>query len=91
MAVFALLFYDYVADIAERRTAFRPGHHSLAEEALEKGELRMAGAYADPLDGAVFVFRDREAAERFVERDPYMLNGLVTRHWIRDWNVVIGP
>ncbi len=88
--MFALLFYDYVKDIAERRGEFRPAHLSLAEEALGKGELRLAGAYADPLDGAVFIFRDRGAAERFAERDPYMLNGLVTRHWIRDWNVVIG-
>jgi uncharacterized protein YciI len=32
------------------------------------------------------VFVSREAAEEFVEEDPFVLNGVVARSTIRDWN-----
>lgn len=86
----AILFYDYVPDVAERRVPLRAAHLSILEELHAARKLVMAGAYADPLDGAAIVFSDRQAAERFVERDPYVANGLVTGYRIRDWNVVIG-
>jgi uncharacterized protein YciI len=50
----------------------------------------LAGAFTDPVDGAILVFRTREAAEGFVESDPYVKGGLVTGWKIREWNVVIG-
>lgn len=85
-----LLFYDYVPDVLTRRDPVRPAHLDLARAFLANGTLELAGAYADPVDGAVFVFTSREAAEDFIARDPYVANGLVTGHRIRDWNVVIG-
>lgn len=86
----AILFYEYVPDIAEKRPAHRGDHLGLAGEWHAAGRLRLAGAYADPLDGAALVFSDRAAAEEFPTVDPYVLNGLVTRWWVRDWTVVIG-
>jgi uncharacterized protein len=88
--VAAILFYDYVEGIAEKRTPHRDGHLGLLRELHEDGRVKMAGAYSDPLDGAAIVFSDRQSAEEFAERDPYVLNGLVTRWWVRDWSVVIG-
>lgn len=87
-----LLFYDVVDDYLERRAAFRETHLALARAAAERGELVLAGAYANPADGAVLVFRgpDRAAAERFAAADPYVQNGLVRRWWVRDWTVVVG-
>ena len=85
-----LLFYDYVADVLTRRDPFRPAHLDLARGFSADRKLKLAGAYTDPVDGAVFVFTSREAAEEFVSRDPYVANGLVTAHRIREWNVVIG-
>jgi len=87
-----LLFYDYVLDHLERRTPFRPQHLRLAQEARDRGELVLAGAYGDGEPGSLFVWRvdDPATIERFVEGDPYVKNGVVT-HWrIRPWNVVIG-
>jgi uncharacterized protein YciI len=86
----AILFYEYVPDIADRRPAHRADHLGLAEQWHASGRLRLAGAYADPLDGAALVFSDRSSAEEFPTVDPYVVNGLVTRWWVRDWNVVIG-
>lgn len=85
-----LLFYDYVPDIAERRVPLRAGHLALLEELRAAGKLLMAGAYANPLDGALLVFTDRAAAHHFVTVDPYVAGGLVTRHSVREWNVVVG-
>jgi hypothetical protein len=88
----SLLLYDYVDDIVERRVPFRDAHLALAREAHEQGVLLLAGALAEPVDGAVFVFAtdDRSVVEGFVSRDPYVREGLVTAWRIRPWNVVIG-
>jgi uncharacterized protein YciI len=87
-----LLFYDYVPDMLARRDPVRPAHLAHARAALDAGLLRMAGAYADTVDGAVFVFTADSPApiETFVANDPYVTAGLVTAHRIRPWNVVIG-
>jgi uncharacterized protein YciI len=86
------LLYETVADHVERRVPFRAEHLALAEEARAAGTLVLAGAFADPVDGALLVFRcDGPAAvEDFVRRDPYVRNGLVTRWRIRPWTVVVG-
>ncbi len=85
-----LLFYDYIEGVVERRAPLREGHLGIAKRYLERGELLLAGALNDPTDGAVLVFNDRASAEAFAREDPYVLNGLVTSHHIREWNVVVG-
>lgn len=91
MAYFALL-YDVVDDYLTRRAAFRQEHLALANAAHERGELVMGGAFADPSDRVLIVFQgpDRRVAESFAQRDPYVLNGVVTRWTVRPWTVVIG-
>lgn len=87
-----LLFYDYAPGMLERRAPFRAGHLALAGEFHAAGKLLIAGAFADPVDGAAFVFNVDDPAEidAFIRRDPYVANGLVTAHRIRKWTVVIG-
>jgi uncharacterized protein YciI len=87
-----LLFYDYVENAVERRAPFRDEHLRLAREALERGELLLGGAFAEPVDGAALLFRtdDPSVVEAFVRRDPYVRGGVVTRWRIRPWTVVIG-
>ena len=89
--MYSLLFYDYVDNIVERRAPFRAAHLTLAGEAHEQGFLLMAGALAEPVDGAVFVFTtdDRSVVEDFIARDPYVQEGLVTAWRVRPWNVVL--
>src|SRR5438270_3524564 len=87
-----LLLYDVVPDYVERRAPFRAEHIALAQAAYARGELVLAGALADPVDGAVLVFRgDSPAtAEAFARADPYVRNGLVTRWRVRTWTKVVG-
>ena len=87
-----LLFYEFVPDYIERRVEYRAKHLQLARESEAKGELILAGAYANPVDGAALLFQcaSREIPERFVAADPYVQSGLVTRWNIREWTTVVG-
>lgn len=88
-----LLFYDVAEGYAERRLAFRAAHLAHARQAIERGELMLGGALANPVDGAVLVFRGPSpaVAERFAGADPYVRNGLVTSWRVREWTTVVGP
>lgn len=87
-----LLFYDVAPDYMARRTGFRADHLALAREAHARGELVLAGALADPVDGAVLLFRGSSpaVAVAFAEADPYVRNGLVRSWHVREWTTVVG-
>ena len=87
-----LLFYDVVDDYARRRAEFRMDHLAHARKAVESGELVLGGALADPVDGAVLLFRGSSpaVAERFASDDPYVKNGVVTNWYVREWTTVVG-
>jgi hypothetical protein len=72
MIVYFLLFYEVVDGYIERRRAFREEHLGLAREAKERGVLVLAGASADPPDGAALVFRaeDDSVVRGFIAHDP---------------------
>jgi uncharacterized protein YciI len=87
-----LLFYEAGPAYLERRPQFRGEHLKLAWEAAERGDIIVAGALADPVDGAVLMFRgeDKKVAEDFARADPYVTNGLVARWHVREWTTVVG-
>ncbi|HZS29283.1 MAG TPA: YciI-like protein [Candidatus Angelobacter sp.] len=87
-----ILFYDVRPDYVEKRGQFRDLHLKHARAAYERSELLLGGALADPVDGAMLVFRGDSpaAAEAFTQSDPYVTNGLVTQWRVRKWNSVIG-
>ena len=60
-------------------------------QAASRGDLLLAGALADPVDGAVFAFSGGQAAaESFATKDPYVLEGIVTSWVVREWTTVVG-
>ena len=81
-----LLFYEAGPAYLERRPEFRGAHLEHAWAAHERGELVVAGALADPVDGAVLMFQGEDAsiAEDFARADPYVSNGLVARWHVRE-------
>lgn len=87
-----LLFYDTSPDYLERRGDVRDAHLGLAWAAAERGELMLGGALADPVDGAVLLFKGASAsvAEDFARADPYVINGLVQKWRVRQWTTVVG-
>ena len=87
-----LLFYEVTDEYLARRAEFRNAHLALAWAASERGELVLGGALANPIDGAILLFQgdSPEVAEKFARVDPYVLNGLVRRWYIREWKTVAG-
>ena len=86
------LFYYVVDDFVALRAEYREEHLRLVREAHRRGELLLAGAFTDPADRALLVFRapERSVVEDFARNDPYVIRGLVTRWEVRSWAVVIG-
>ena len=87
-----LLFYDVVPDYVTKRTPFRAAHLEYARRAVERDELVLGGALANPADGAVLLFRGASpaVAEAFAAADPYVLNGVVLKWRVREWTTVVG-
>ena len=87
-----LLFYDVVDNYAEKRAAFRKDHIAHAKAAVARGDLVLGGAFANPVDGTVLLFKGASpaVAESFANADPYVTNGLVTKWRVRAWKIVVG-
>ncbi len=86
----AILFYEYVEDILERRGPYREEHLARVRAEQAEGRVVMGGALGDPPHGAAIVFHDvtPEAIEAWVQEDPYVQAGLVASSRIELWNVV---
>jgi uncharacterized protein YciI len=87
-----LLFYEPADDYLMRRACYRAEHLARAWKASQRGELLLGGALADPIDGAVLLFKGetRSVAEDFARADPYVTSGLVKRWHVREWTTVAG-
>ena len=90
--MYYILFYNYVDNIIEKRVPFREAHLALATSFVQSGELLLGGAFANPADGAILIFKvgNKAQVEAFVKQDPYVQNDLVTSWNIREWSVVVG-
>ncbi|MFC1729553.1 YciI-like protein [candidate division KSB1 bacterium] len=90
--MYHILFYKTVENYVEKRAPYREEHLAYATAAHERGDLVIAGALAEPADGAVLVFKGEgpDAAVAFAKNDPYVKNGLIAEWNVRPWTVVIG-
>ena len=87
-----LLFYDYAPDYLERRPEFRPDHFKHASAHRDRGELVMAGAFGDPADGAVLIFRteDKASSSGSPRTTRTTRRGSITGWRVRRWVMVMG-
>jgi uncharacterized protein YciI len=68
----------------EQIMAVYPRHKAVVDAFVSRGDVIGIGPFAD--FGNMAIFRTREAAEDFVKRDPFILEGVVKAVSIRDWN-----
>ena len=88
----AVVFYESAPDVAARAAAHRAEHLARWAEFGRRGELVMIGPFANAQEeGAMGIFTTREAAEKFVRGDPFVLNGVVRNWFIRDWIEALVP
>ena len=64
--------------------AVYPRHKALVDDFIARGEVIGIGPFMDR--GNMAIFRTRAAAEEFVRRDPFAVEGLVKSYVVRDWN-----
>lgn len=78
------------SSLPPQRDPHRPAHLANIKKALSEKKLVIAGALADPIDGAMFVFKGASKAEveAFVEADAYKSAGLISGVEIRPYMVV---
>ncbi len=84
-----VLFYESADDARAKAPVHFPAHRAYWQRFLGDGTLLMIGTFADPQEGAMAVFTTREAAEEFARYDPFVVNGVVRRWYVRGWNEAI--
>ena len=80
-----VLFYEN-GDIALAAENF-PAHQARYIEFMRRGVLASLGPFTDQ-GGAMAVFTSPESAEEFAAADPFVLNGVVSKWYIREWREV---
>jgi uncharacterized protein YciI len=77
--------YDMADGALSKVMAHFPAHRALLEEFHKRGVLVAAGPLGNPPEGAMAIFTTREAAEEFVNADPFVTNGLVAKWRVIEW------
>ncbi len=87
-----ILQYEYVENVLEKRAPYREAHLALFGKQVQNGNVIIGGAIDHPPTGAVTVFRNLmpNDIEQFVQQDPYVINGLVTKYTIKPYIAVTG-
>jgi len=84
-----VMFYEVALDGLSKAPLYYEAHRARLNEFHERGELLMAGPFANPAEGALGVFTSREAAEKFIEGDPFVIHDVVSKWNLREWNEVL--
>jgi uncharacterized protein len=86
-----VMLYHSADDVAHKAPAHFPAHLARIHEFRDRGEILSVGTFADPQgQGAMAIFPTRESAEAFAAGDPFLLNGVIRDHEIREWNDILG-
>jgi uncharacterized protein YciI len=88
-----LLFYEKAKDYAVRQEPLVAAHHAHLNDAVRRGELILAGSLADPADGSALLLFQAESpvvVEACAAADPFVVNGIISRWWVREWQTVLG-
>jgi len=84
-----VMLYEVAPDgLSQARIHFN-AHRARLDEFHARGALLMAGPFANPAEGAMGIFTSREAAEAFIQGDPFVTNGVVAKWTLREWNEVL--
>ncbi len=87
-----VLLYESAEGVAGKAPAHFPAHWARCRQFHAAGTLLQVGTFADvQAHGSMAIFTSGEAAREFAEGDPFVLEGVVARWEIREWNEVLQP
>lgn len=82
-----VLLYDVAADGLAKAETHYPAHVARLTEFHDRGVLVAVGPFGNVQDeGSMAIFTTREAAQQFVDDDPFVVNGVVARWQLREWD-----
>lgn len=79
-------FYEMAPDALPKIRAHYPAHRARLDAFHARGIVLAAGPFGDPAEGAMGIFASREGAEEFIQGDPFVTEGLVSRWRLVEWN-----
>jgi uncharacterized protein YciI len=80
-----VLFYES-GDLALAAGHF-PAHRARYTDFMARGVLLSLGPFTDR-GGSMAVFTTRQTAEEFAAADPFVINGVVSKWYVREWREV---
>ena len=69
--------------------AVYPRHKKQVDEYAAAGKVIAIGTFKNPQEGSMGIFTNRESAEAFVKADPFIIEKLVGKVTIREWNEIL--
>lgn len=85
-----VVFYESSDEACDLAPIHFPAHEAWLERFRARRDLLLVGTFADPMvDGSMSVFSSREAAERFVEGDPFRTEGVIKAWHIKEWHEIL--
>ena len=79
-------FYEMAPEALSKVADYFPAHRARLDDFHTRGVILAAGPLGNPPEGAMAIFTTREAAEDFIRGDPFVINGLVSKWRIVEWN-----
>jgi uncharacterized protein YciI len=86
--VFFLTKYKTLEEVVAKAPEVIAAHISRSKEWHARGTLLMAGAFLDKSEeplSTMGVLDSLEAAEAYANGDPFVLKGMVSKWYIREW------
>lgn len=84
-----VMFYEIGPEALPRASTYYAAHRARLDQFRTRGTLLMAGAFTNSTDGAMGIFTSRAAAEEFIKGDPLVINGVVAKWKLREWDEVL--
>lgn len=84
-----VMFYEFGPAGVPKAPAYYTAHRARIDEFHAKGKLLMVGAFSNSTEGAMGIFTSRAAAEEFIKGDPFVINGVVAKWSLRDWDEIL--
>ncbi len=83
-----VIYYGPATDASKARALFAD-HREKWDKHQKDGTLLMIGPFTNPEEGAMGVFTTREAAQAFIDEDPFVTQGVVSSWKISEWREAI--
>ncbi len=92
--VYFITKYKTIDEVRAKAPEVITAHLERSDKLHNEGKVIMAGAFLDRPEEPVTtmaIFYTREAAEEFAKGDPFVLNGMVSKWYVREWaNILKG-